>query len=284
MGQAPASGRNSLRTVPRNFPGRSGAKEDSVFLCSPETATASALTGRITDPRELDMAYPRIAPPGEKRRSVALLEAPLPADEAAEVELVKSDNIESLPEFEALPDEVELPVLLTLGDHVSTDEILPAGSRVLPYRSNIPRISDFAFDQIDPDYPDKAKAAAEDGPGHALIAGRNYGQGSSREHAVIATRYLGLRVVMAESIARIHQQNLANFGVLPLTLRDPQDRERLADAERVKIAGIHAALDDPDQESLEVEVDGGQTIDMHIALGPRQRALVRAGGLINHAS
>ena len=152
MGQAPASGRNSLRTVPRNFPGRSGTREDAVFLCSPETATASALTGRITDPRDLGMAWPQIDPREQQIMNTSLLVAPLPAEKARPVELIKGPNIASLPELEPIPDVIELPVLLVVGDDISTDEISPAGGRALPFRSNIPRISEFAFEAIDQEY------------------------------------------------------------------------------------------------------------------------------------
>ena len=227
MGQAPAVGRNSLRTMPRNFPGRSGTDEDSVWLCSPETAAAAALTGTITDPRDLDMSYPPPALPESHSVNTRMLLAPLSEAEAQQVELVKGSNIVSLPEFDPLPDDLEVPVLLTVGDNVSTDEILPAGSRVLPYRSNIPRIAEFVYTQVDPTY--SGRAAETDG-GHAIVGGENYGQGSSREHAVIAPRYLGLRVVVAQSFARIHWQNLANFGVLPLEFADPADADQIGRA------------------------------------------------------
>ena len=230
MGQAPAVGGNSLRTFPRNFPGRSGTMEDSVYLCSPETAAAAALTGRITDPRELPgllgIDYPRIELPGRSSVNTAMLEPPLPAAQAGQVELVKGPNISSLPDFGPLPDRIEAPVALKVGDDVSTDEILPAGARVLPYRSNIPRLAEFTFGQLDDSYPQRVMAS-RDGSGHLVVAGSNYGQGSSREHAVIAPRYLGLRAVLAVSFARIHWQNLANFGVLALEFTDPDDYQSI---------------------------------------------------------
>ena len=226
MGQAPAVGGNSLRTFPRNFPGRSGTTEDSVYLCSPETAAAAALTGRITDPRELPglfgIDYPRIELPDRSSVNTAMLEPPLPVAEAGQVDLVKGPNISSLPDFGPLPERIEAPVALKVGDDVSTDEILPAGARVLPYRSNIPRLAEFTFGQLDDSYPQRVMAS-RDGSGHLVVAGSNYGQGSSREHAVIAPRYLGLRAVLAVSFARIHWQNLANFGVLALEFTDPDD-------------------------------------------------------------
>jgi aconitate hydratase len=228
MGQAPATGRNSLRTVPRNFPGRSGADEDAVWLCSPETAAAAALTGAITDPRELPerlgISYPKLDLPGRTHVNTSMLVPPVPPDEARKQELVKGPNIASLPELDALPDRIEAPVELKAGDNISTDEILPAGAQVLPLRSNIPAISRFVFRQVDPEYAQRVAAA--EGP-HAVVGGENYGQGSSREHAVIAPRYLGLRVVIARSFARIHWQNLANFGILPLQFADPGDYDRI---------------------------------------------------------
>ena len=226
MGQAPAVGQNSLRTTPRNFPGRSGTEEDSVFLCSPETAAASALFGRITDPRSLDIPCPRLADPETVAVNTALLAPPPPAVEARSVELVKGPNIRSLPEFDPLPDNLALPVLLKMGDDVSTDEILPAGAKALPYRSNIQKIEDFAFERIDLAYVEHARAVRGT-TGHAVVAGRNYGQGSSREHAAVAPRDLGLRLVLAKGFARIHRQNLINYGVLPLLFVHPEDYDRL---------------------------------------------------------
>src|SRR5918997_6369262 len=184
MGQAPASGRNSLRTVPRNFPGRSGTREDSVFLCSPETATASALTGVITDPRDLGIPYPKVELPENPIVNTDMLVPPLPEEEARQVRLEKTVNIDSIPEMDAIPDELDVPVLLKVGDDISTDDIVPAGTRVLPFWSNIERVGDFAFETVDESYPRRAREARDGGRGgHAIVAGNNYGQGSSRENA-----------------------------------------------------------------------------------------------------
>ncbi len=274
MGQAPATGRNSLRTVPRNFPGRSGTKEDAVWLCSPETAAAAALTGVITDPRELGFDYVRPVLPKTASINTAMLLPPLPPAEAAKVKLVKGSNISSLPSFDRLPDDLEMPVLLKMGDNVSTDEILPAGARVLPFRSNIPKIAEFAFSQIDDSYPDRARDA---GPSHLVVAGENYGQGSSREHAVIAPRYLGLRMVIAKSFARIHWQNLANFGVLALEFTNPDDYEAISQGETMGFAGLREAL----EHGPEVEATlGERRIILRHRLSPRQAAMVLAGGRI----
>src|SRR5687767_5689842 len=227
MGQAPATGRPSLRTTPRNFPGRSGTKEDAVYLVSPETAVVSALTGVITDPRdgaeELGLTWPEFSEPTDYIVNRDMLVAPLDRDAAMKEELVKGPNVSSLPEFDPLPDAFDAPVLLKVGDNVSTDEIMPAGQKVLPYRSNIPKIAEFVYYQVDETYVERAKASED--RGHVIVGGDNYGQGSSREHAAIAPRYLGLRVVIAKSYARIHWQNLANFGILGLEFDDPADYE-----------------------------------------------------------
>jgi aconitate hydratase len=278
MGQAPASGRNSLRTVPRNFPGRSGNDEDSVWLCSPETAAAAALTGVITDPRELPerlgIAYPQLKLPDHTNVNTAMLVAPLDPSEAREQELVKGPNIASLPEFDPLPDEVDAPVLLKVGDDISTDEILPAGARVLPLRSNIPAISEFVFTQVDAGYA--ARAREHDGA-HVIVGGENYGQGSSREHAVIAPRYLGLRAVIAKSFARIHWQNLANFGILALTFHDAGDYDRVEAGDAVRIENLRdqLAVGRPVEATL-----GDRTVTLQHQLSQRQIELVLAGGRI----
>jgi aconitate hydratase len=279
MGQAPATGRNSLRTVPRNFPGRSGTKEDSVFLCSPETATASALAGRITDPRDLGMPYPRIEPPERQILNLEMLIAPLPPGQARQVELIKGPNIATLPELEPIPDRLELPVLLKVGDDISTDEIMPAGGRVLPFRSNIPRISEFAFDVIDESYPRRAREARERG-GHLVVGGDNYGQGSSREHAALAPRYLGLRAVIAKSFARIHWQNLVNFGILPLMFADGADYGRIEPGDVIQITNLHASLA-PGRELVARIAGKDRSLPLRHDLSYRQLDLLRAGGIIN---
>ena len=273
MGQAPATGKASLRTFPRNFPGRSGTKEDEVYLCSPETATAAALTGVITDPRDLGMPYPRYEPPTRSYVNTEMLVAPV---DGRDVQLEKGPNIVSLPEFEPLPERVAGPVLLTLGDDISTDEIMPAGARVLPYRSNIPAMADFAFDVVDETYPPRAREVGD----HFVVGGDNYGQGSSREHAAIVPRYLGLRAVLAKSIARIHGQNLVNFAVLPLTFTDPGDYDRIDQ-------GDVLVIDEPAEqlrrgERVEVVNETkGEMYAMRHRLTPRQVEIVARGSLIS---
>jgi aconitate hydratase len=282
MGQAPASGRNSLRTTPRNFPGRSGTKEDAVFLCSPETAAVSALTGRITDPRdwarEHGVPYPRVDEPTERARwDDRLLVAPPPPEEAGAVELVKGPNIASLPDLEPLPGGLEAPVLLKVGDDVSTDEILPAGARILPLRSNIPAIARFTFEQIDETYAARAEPTRETG-GHIVVGGRNYGQGSSREHAALAPRYLGLRVVIARDFARIHRQNLVNFGVLPATFTDAGEYGAVEQGDTLRIDDLRRAVERG--EAIEVEnVTRGRRFTVRSDMSERERRVLLAGGI-----
>jgi len=277
MGQAPAAGRNSLRTTPRNFPGRSGTEEDSVYLCSPETAAASALTGRVTDPRSLATTYPRLVAVRTAKTSPALLVPPRPLQQKSQaIELVKGPNIRSLPHFDALPDSVALPILLKMGDDVSTDEILPAGAKVLPYRSNIQKIADFSFQRIDPSYLERARAVRGT-TGHSVIAGKNYGQGSSREHAALAPRHLGLTIVLAKSFARIHRQNLINYGVLPLVFVNAEDYQRLQQGDVLRASNLRKAIRNGDQVMLDCH---GQIAARH-GLTPREIDMVLAGGLIN---
>ncbi len=276
MGQAPASGRNSLRTTPRNFPGRSGTREDCVFLCSPETATASALRGMITDPRTLEMPYPKITDCDDPVIDTRNLAAPLPLAEARNIKLVKGPNIASLPEFEALPDTLQLPVALKVGDDISTDAIMPAGTRVLPFRSNIPRIADFVYEQLDEGYVGRARKAGD----HVIIGGENYGQGSSREHAALAPRFLGLRAVIAKSYARIHWQNLVNFGVLPLEFADASDYDALEQGDVITLDGLHEAIRSSSQ--LKAGIKGkSKTLTLKHHLSPRQVDVLLRGGLIN---
>ncbi len=279
MGQAPATDQISLRTVPRNFPGRSGSKEDQVCLVSPETATASALKGVITDPRTLDMEYPKVHDPENPILNTEMLVPPLPLSQARQVELRKGPNVKSLPEFGALPSEFTLPILLKVGDGISTDEIMPAGSRVLPFRSNIPEISRFVFDIVDPEY---SKRAGSISGGHMIVGGRNYGQGSSREHAALAPRYLGLRVVLAVSFARIHHQNLVNFGILPLTFADPGDYDSLEKGQTLHLEGLQDL--EPNRRLILSVQDTHRKIEAQHGLSERQIEILQEGGLINWVS
>ncbi len=277
MGQAPATDTISLRTVPRNFPDRSGTKEDMVCLVSPETAAAAALTGEITDPRDLGIEYPDVREPDDLIINTEMLEAPPSPEESAKVELRKGPNVKSLPDFEPPDNDLELPVLLKADDDISTDEILRAGAEVLPFRSNVPEISKFAFDVVDDRYYDRAMAVRDDG-GHVVIGGKNYGQGSSREHAAIAPRHLGLRAVIAKDYARIHWQNLVNFGVFPLHFVDGDDYDRIERDDRLRITGIVDALEDGGTPT--VTTSDGDEIEVTHHLTPRQREFMLQGSLI----
>jgi len=281
MGQAPATGQISLRTVPRNFPGRSGTKEDAVYLVSPETAAASALTGKITDPRDLedlyDMSYPNAKEPENITINTDQLVEPVSEEEAAGLELEKGPNVVSLPQFDALPDRLELPVLLKMGDDISTDEIMPAGSRILPYRSNIPKISEFVFEQVDETFFERSQDVRE--TGHAIVAGTNYGQGSSREHAALAPRWLGTRVKLVKSFARIHRQNLANFGILPLKFTSDDAYDSIEQGDTLILDDLRDTI----QKGTEVEVynqDKDETYVLEHDLSDRELQMILEGSQI----
>ncbi|MGP1613516.1 MAG: aconitate hydratase [Pollutimonas bauzanensis] len=280
MGQAPAAGRNSLRTVPRNFPGRSGTREDSVFLCSPETAAASALHGVITDPRSLDVPYPRIEEPMHIKADKRLFSPPLPLAEARRKTVLKTDNTPSLPRLAALPDRIEIPIVLKVDGNVSTDDIIPAGGRVLPYWSNVYETARFAFEPLDATYFQRASARVALG-GHAIVAGHNYGQGSSRENAALVPAVLGLRVVLAQSFARIHWQNLICFGVLPLSFAQAEHYNVLAQGDVIKIENLYAQLAAGSAIEARTDNAGCATMSLRHTLSPRQIAILKAGGIIN---
>jgi aconitate hydratase len=275
MGQAPATGTVSLRTFPRNFKGRSGTKDDQVYLCSPETAAASALTGRITDPRTLGMAAPEIALPERFKFKADWLIYP-PRDRSA-VEIIRGPNIKPLPDFGPLEETLRGTVLIKVGDNVSTDIIMPAGSRVLPYRSNIPAISKFVFEVIDPEFA----ARAEEKGGGMVVGGENYGQGSSREHAALAPRFLGVRAKVAKSFARIHKANLVNFGIVPLEFADPKDYESIEQGDTIEIAGIREAIANGATD-IPISVNGRQVMT-NLTVSERQRRILLAGGVLNMA-
>jgi len=275
MGQAPGTGEVSLRTFPRNFPGRSGTKDDKVYLCSPETATAAGLKGVITDPRNLakEMAYPRIEDP--EKYTVDEKSIVFPSEELINTIVVRGPNIQPLPDIAALPETIEAEVVLRVGDNISTDTIMPAGNEVLPLRSNIRAISEHVFEQIAPDF-----AAACRSKGAAIVVGgENYGQGSSREHAALAPRYLGVRAKIVKSFARIHKSNLCNFGILPLTFKKPEDYEKLSEGSKVVFRDVRSRIERGDIE-VPVEVDGYTVITV-LEVSGRQRKHLLAGGTLN---
>jgi aconitate hydratase len=275
MGQAPGTGEVSLRTFPRNFPGRSGTKDDKVYLCSPETATAAALKGVITDPRDLaqEMEYPRIEDP--KQYLIDEKSIIFPSETLRKTGIIRGPNIKSLPELKPLPDTLEAEVVLKAGDNISTDTIMPAGNRVLPFRSNIEAISEFVYSPIDPDFAKECKARGA----VVVIGGENYGQGSSREHAALAPRYLGVRAKIVKSFARIHKSNLCNFGIVPLTFKDRSDYDRLSKGTMVVFPDIRRRIERGDRE-IPVDVDG-QTIITVLDVSERQRKHLLAGGTLN---
>ena len=275
MGQAPGTGQVSLRTFPRNFPGRSGTKDDKVYLCSPETAAAAALKGVITDPRDLgkEMAYPKIEDP--KRYLVDSSSIIAPSEELSLTEVVRGPNIRPLPRMDPLAETLKVEVTIKVGDNISTDTIMPAGSKVLPLRSNTEAISKFVFYQIDPDFH---KLCQEKGS-VAVVGGENYGQGSSREHAALAPRYLGVRVKIAKSFARIHKANLTNYGILPLTFRDPADYDVLQKGSQLVLPEIRERVERGDRE-IPVEV-GGRRIMTDLDVSDRQRKNILAGSTLN---
>ncbi|MCL5406238.1 MAG: aconitate hydratase [Deltaproteobacteria bacterium] len=275
MGQAPGSGQVSLRTMPRNFPGRSGTKDDQVYLCSPETGAAAALKGVITDPRDLgaEMAYPGVEDP--KEYIVDELSIVKPSEELRKTEVVRGPNIAPLPAFEALPASIETKVVLVAGDNISTDTIMPAGSKVLPLRSNIPAISRFVFSIIDEEFPRKCEEAGA----VTIVGGENYGQGSSREHAALAPRFLGVRVVLAKSFARIHMANLCNYGIIPLVFANPDDYSSINTGATVVYRDIRHKLIEGAVE-LPVEVDGKQ-IRALLRVSERMRRMLLEGGALN---
>jgi aconitate hydratase len=276
MGQAPATGKISLRTVPRNFPGRSGTKDDSVYLCSPETAAASALSGVITDPRTLEMDYPAYHEPEKIIINNEMLIAP--PDEGEIVELEKGPNIKPLPPLEPMSDRMEGPVLLKVGDNISTDEIMPAGTKVLPFRSNIPEISKFTFSRIDESYYERSLKFKESGS--FIIGGNNYGQGSSREHAALGPRYLGVKAIIAKSFARIHWQNLCNFGILPLTFVDSDDWEKI-DRDNLLVIEDAKNIIKSRKKICVINKSRNEHYEATHAMSDRQIEMVLAGSLIN---
>lgn len=283
MGQAPATNQISLRTMPRNFPGRSGTPEDKVYLCSPETAAASALTGEITDPRDMEKLfhkkYPVFKYPEKIHINTDLLVAP--PENGEDVELVKGPNIKSFPEFDPLPDEFEVPVLLKVEDNISTDEIMPAGAKVLPYRSNIPGISQFVYYLKDDSFSERAKKAQKSLGGSVVVGGKNYAQGSSREHAAIAPRYLGQIAVLAKSYARIGWQNLINFGILPLEFMNPKDYEDIDQNDMISISDLRSALKE-EEDIVARNNTKKHSYTMIHHLSKRQIEIVLQGGIINY--
>ena len=275
MGFSPSSGGVSLRTFNRNFLGRSGTKDGQVYLVSPETAVASALTGYITDPTttvgELNVSMPD----SFKIDDSAVL-APLSVEEAANAEVLRGPNIKEFPKSKAFSDTLDAKLVLKVGDNITTDHIMPAGAKILPYRSNIPHLSKFCFEVCDPTFPERAKAAGDG----IIVGGSNYGQGSSREHAALVPMYLGIRGVIAKSFARIHIANLINSGILPMTFENPEDYDKLNQDADLQITGIVSGM--AEGKLTVTDRTTGNKFNVLCSLTERQRAILLAGGLLNY--
>ena len=274
MGFSPNSGGVSLRTFNRNFLGRSGTRDGQVYLVSPETAVASALTGYITDPTTIDQPL-RVTMPEKFLVNDSAVLPPLPADKAADAEVLRGPNIKEFPKSKPFADSLTAKLVLKVGDNITTDHIMPAGAKILPYRSNIPYLSKFCFEVCDPTFAERAKAAGDG----IVVGGSNYGQGSSREHAALVPMYLGIRCVIAKSFARIHVANLINAGILPVTFENPEDYDKLNQDAVLTISDIASGME---QGRLAVTADDGFKFYVNCALTERQRAILMAGGLLNY--
>ena len=273
MGFSPNSGGVSVRTFNRNFEGRSGTRDAQVYLASPEVAAASAILGHIADPRKLG-EYPEVHVPEHFYTDDSGVLMPASPEEAKSVEVVRGPNIRPMPLGEPLQDEISAPLTLKVGDNITTDHIMPAGAKILPYRSNVPKLSEFCFTVCDETFPQRAKAAGRS----IIVGGANYGQGSSREHAALVPMYLGVRAVVAKSFARIHAANLINYGILPLTFVNAGDYDRLAQGDNLTISGIFAGLESG--KFTLTDKTTGATFALACELSPRQREILRDGGLL----
>ena len=275
MGFSPKSKGVSLRTFNRNFLARSGTADASVYLVSPETAAASAIAGVFCDPTTLGTA-PKIDMPERFSINDNLIELPASEEDAKALTVERGPNIKPIPKGEAPKENLECELILKVGDNITTDHIMPAGAKILPYRSNVPKLSEFCFTVCDKDFPERAKAKG----GGVILGGQNYGQGSSREHAALVPLYLGVKAVVAKSFARIHQANLINFGIVPMTLKCEADYDKIAEGEKIYIEGFAEAIRSKDEAVLVTE--HGEKIPLVLTLSERQREILLAGGTLNY--
>ena len=273
MGFSPNSGGVSLRTFNRNFEGRSGTRDAKVYLVSPETAVAAALTGEITDPTLLGSA-PEVVLPSAFRIDDSAVLPPASPNEAKNVEILRGPNIKEFPRSCPQGDTLSAELILKVGDNITTDHIMPAGAKILPYRSNIPYLSKFCFAVCDETFAERAKAAGEG----IVVGGSNYGQGSSREHAALVPLYLGVRAVIAKSFARIHAANLINAGIMPLVFADPADYDRIAQGDQLSVIGVWAGMESGNMTLL--DKTNGAEIALTCSFTERQKEILKAGGLL----